>query len=65
MNLIIDRFEGEYAVVELPDKTFVSIPKKAIPEEAKEGDVITVTVNKKETDSRKNRIQRMARDSWE
>lgn len=65
MNLIIDRFEGEYAVVELPDKTFVTIPKKALPEEAKEGDIITITVNNSETEKRKKKIRKLADDLWE
>mgnify|MGYP001182008488 CR=1 FL=1 len=65
MNLIIDRFEGEYAVVELPDKTFVNIPKKALPEETKEGDIITITVNKGETEKRKKKIRKLADDLWE
>jgi len=65
MDLIIDRFEGEYAIVELPDKTFVNISKKALPVEAKEGDIITITVNKRETANRKNKIQKLANDLWE
>jgi len=65
MNLIIDRFEGGYAVVELPDRTFVNIPKKALPEEAKEGDIITITVNKSETERRKDNIRKLAEDLWE
>ncbi|MCG1011648.1 DUF3006 domain-containing protein [Tepidanaerobacter sp. GT38] len=65
MNLIIDRFEGEYAVVELPDKTLANIPKKALPEEAAEGDIITITVNKRETEKQKEKIRKMADDLWE
>ncbi len=65
MNLIIDRFEGDYAVVELSDRTFVNIPKKALPEEAKEGDIITITVNKSETERRKDNIRKLADDLWE
>jgi hypothetical protein len=65
MNLIIDRFEGEYAVVELPDKTCVNIPKKALPEEAAEGDIIKIAVNKREAEKRKNKIQKIADDLWE
>jgi hypothetical protein len=65
MNLIIDRFEGDYAVVELPDRTFVNIPKKVLPEEAKEGDIITITVNKSETERRKDNIRKLADDLWE
>jgi len=65
MNLIIDRFEGEYAVVELPDKTLANIPKKALPEEAAEGDIITIAVNKIETAKRKEKVRKMVEDLWE
>ena len=40
MRLIIDRFEGDFAVVELEDRSTIDIPKKLIPKGAKEGDVL-------------------------
>jgi len=40
MKYIIDRFEGDFAIVELSNKTFVNIPKTAIPPKAKEGAAI-------------------------
>ena len=39
MKGIIDRFEGEFAVVET-DKGFVNVPRAKLPAEAKEGAVI-------------------------
>ena len=39
MEYTIDRFEGKFAVVELENKKFANIPREAIPEKAKEGDV--------------------------
>lgn len=65
MNLIIDRFEGEYAVVELPDKSMVNIPKKALPADAGEGDIIQVIVNKSETEKREEEIKKLAQDLWQ
>lgn len=44
MKLIIDRFEGEFAVCETPDSKFVNIPK-SILENAGEGSTVTVTVS--------------------
>lgn len=44
MKLIIDRFEGEFAVCETPDCKFVNIPK-AILENPREGSTVTVTVS--------------------
>lgn len=46
MRLVIDRFEGKYAVCELENGEFVDVPEEDIPQEAKEGDVITKTDNK-------------------
>jgi hypothetical protein len=31
MQCIIDRFEGEFAVVELPDRTMVNMPRILVP----------------------------------
>lgn len=51
MQIIIDRFEGEFAVVELPDRTFLNIPKKLFSE-ASEGDVFDILKNDDETNKR-------------
>jgi hypothetical protein len=55
MKVVIDRFEGDFAVVELPDLTFVNVPRLLFPD-AKEHDVIDISVDKQETESRKKRI---------
>jgi len=57
MKYTIDRFEGDFAVVELLDGKFVNIPRSAIPKEAKEGDVIQVNIDKNETDKRRSSIE--------
>lgn len=57
MNFIIDRFEGDYAVVELENKEMVDIPRAILPVEAKEGDVINISIQETETENRKKRIQ--------
>jgi preprotein translocase subunit YajC len=59
MKYTIDRFEDNFAVVELEDETFVNIPRSAIPREAKEGDVIAVMVDKEETEKREKRIKEL------
>lgn len=58
---IIDRFEGQWAVIEYGDDVF-NLPKEALPEGAKEGDVlgIDIKVDEEATRARKERIQRMA-----
>jgi len=52
---IIDRFEGEYAVIECGDKRF-DVPKYALPEGAREGDVITLGIDPCETKKRSEHI---------
>lgn len=65
MKIIIDRFEGDYAVVELEDGTTVDMPKVLIPKEAKEGDVLEILVNKQETESRRKKIEKLMDELWE
>jgi len=62
MKYIIDRFEGDFAVVELFDKTLINIPRKAIPSEAKEGSVIDVIINDTETAERTKKIDKLMDD---
>lgn len=62
LKYIIDRFEGDFAIVELEDKTFSNIPRIAIPLEAKEGSVIDVAIDVESTDERSRKINRMMGD---
>jgi len=55
--LIIDRFEGEFAVVET-NNGFINIPRIDIPAAAQEGDVLVLGIDKAGTDARKERIKR-------
>lgn len=56
-KLIIDRFEGDFAVCETEELKFIDIPKAALPGGVKEGDVITISIDKSETDKRKEKIE--------
>jgi len=62
MKYIIDRFEGDFAIVELSDETLVNIPKAAIPPDANEGSVIDVTVDKENTATRTEKINKLMGD---
>jgi hypothetical protein len=64
MKVIIDRFEGEYAVVELPDRSMATISKVLLPQ-AMEGDVVDILIDKSATAGRKKRLEDLARDLWE
>lgn len=65
MKVIIDRFEGDYAVVELESRKMVDLHRSLVPKEAVEGDIIEITVNESETKKRKKRIEKLTKDLWE
>jgi Protein of unknown function (DUF3006) len=58
---ILDRIEGEWAIVEFGRLTF-DIPAGLIPKDAKEGDTLEVNilVNQENTDERKAKIDDLA-----
>jgi len=58
MQVIIDRFEAEFAVIELENKETVDVPAVLFPG-AKEGDVIDITINHEETNKRKKNIAKL------
>lgn len=61
MKVIIDRFEGEFAVVEIAKGSFANIPKLLV-EGAKEGDVISIEIDRNETEARKKNIKNLMED---
>lgn len=64
MRVIIDRFEGDFAVVELENKQFINMPKKLLPIGAKEGSVISIELDQEETEKRSKRISGLMNDLW-
>lgn len=64
MKVIIDRFEGDYAVVEIEVGKCVNIPKILVPN-AKEGDVINIEIDKNETEERKKNIKNLMNNIFE
>lgn len=64
MKVIIDRFEGDYAVVELPDMKYVNMPKELLPKNAKEGDVIAIALDNNATSDRSKSINKLVEDVW-
>lgn len=65
MKVTIDRFEGDYAIVELDDKRTVDMLKILIPEEAKEGDIIEIKINIEDTKERKKNMKILMEELWE
>ncbi|MGE5633311.1 MAG: DUF3006 domain-containing protein [Caulobacteraceae bacterium] len=66
MECIIDRFEGDYAVVEYKGKTF-NLPRVFLPLDTKEGELLDViiTVYSEGTDMLKDEINRQMESVWE
>lgn len=69
MKVIIDRFEGKFAVCEKEDRTMIDIEKSKIPQESKEGDVLNIVdgeifIDFEETNKRKKEIEELIKDLW-
>lgn len=67
---IIDRFEGDFAVVEFDGRTMKDIPRATVDPLAKEGDVIVLIdgqykVDTKKTAKRKAEIEKLTENLWE
>ena len=65
MKVTIDRFEGEYAVIELESGETADMPRILIPGGAKEGDVIEIRIDTQETELRKQRISHKLKDLFD
>lgn len=65
MNIIIDRFEGNFAVVELEDKRMINMPRELVPEEAKEGDILVIQISLEKTEDLKRKIEEEVEGLWE
>lgn len=66
--LIIERFEGEYAVIETDDG-YINIKRSILPDNCKEGDIITeengnYQIEKDETDKRREKIKKLQNSLW-
>ena len=61
IKLIIDRFEGKYAILETQDSKPITLnfPRHLLPKEAKEGAVLNINIgiDQEETKRRKDKIQ--------
>ena len=53
--IVVDRIENDIVVVEI-DGTFIDIPKSAFNEEVNEGDVLVLSVDKQESQNRKEML---------
>lgn len=70
MEVIIDRFEGDFAVCEMSNRNMIDIHKNKLPKNVKEGDVLTIsgdtiTINHEKRKTREERIKNLMDDLWE
>lgn len=69
-KLVLDRFEGTYALFECEDEKTFAIAVNELPQGAKEGDVIVITdegeisIDVKETEARKNKMKNLKKKAF-
>lgn len=64
MRVIIDRFEGDFAVVEISRGVMADMPRILLPEGAKEGDAVDISVQQEETGERQEKIKKLMDNVW-
>jgi hypothetical protein len=69
MKVIVDRFEGDFAVCEKDDRTTINIKKDRLPAHTREGDVLIVEgnairIDSTETAKRKAAADQLMKDLW-
>ena len=64
MDVIVDRIEGDYAVVEIEKGKMCNLPIELVPN-VKEGDVVSITINKSKPDERKKTIEELMNSVFE
>ena len=62
MTIVIDRFEGDFAVAELPDGGFANLPRALVPADAGEGSVLRIETDAAETEKRRRKAQDLLGD---
>ncbi|MEN6351226.1 MAG: DUF3006 domain-containing protein [Syntrophomonas sp.] len=70
MQAFVDRFEGDFAVLEIEGKGSINVKRSEIAEEAKEGDVLQQiggewVVNERATLWRQNKLKFLMDEMWE
>ena len=63
MKWIIDRFEGDFAIIECNNKTY-NIKKEILPKNVKECDILEININETETGKRKQNSENLMDNIW-
>lgn len=70
MEVVIDRFESDFAVCEKSNREMINIEKSKVPSEAKEGSVLVISDNGDitfdiaKTKQKEAEIKKLAEDLW-
>jgi hypothetical protein len=69
MKVVIDRFEGNYAICEKEDRNMMDIEINKLPLGAKVGDVLEIlnnkiSINTADTEKKKREIEELTKDLW-
>ena len=69
MRVVIDRFEGDFAVCEQEDRNMLNIQRSKLPANAKASDVLIIdgdmiTIDAAETAQRKKIIEKLMDSLW-
>ena len=63
MEMMIDRFEGDFAVVLCKDTAY-NMPRALIPAGAKEGDVLRLLIDTAKTEEVAKEIKQLMEEVW-
>lgn len=65
-TLIVDRFEGEFVIIEMPDGQMLKLPAALLQGmNCKEGDVLSLSIDDGETQRRRQKINSLMDDLFE
>ena len=64
MEVIVDRIEGDYVVLEIEKGKMCNLPLELVPN-VKEGDIVTIIINKDKTEERKKTIEDLMNSVFE
>ena len=56
MRIIIDRIEGDFAIVELPSGQMIDCARAMLPDNAKEGSILNITVDEEATNDKLQKV---------
>ena len=65
MCWVIDRFEGDFAVLQKDTLEIAEVPRIFLPHEAREGDIIKISIDRETTEKRKEDAQKKLRNLFE